>query len=204
MHKLRRVLSLFGVLGIAALLLSGCGATADTIEQAFNGVKATLTTYDQNGKLVDQVKGVSFRVATDEEFAQCDDDGTNCKNGSVILVSLGDRHMHLVGSTMILAEDGLNDITAKVPPEFRFENHDPGTPWLNDLLYKFENLWGGDSQTIMIRSQNGTPIKVYGGDEVQLNSTDVPQSTWFRVNGKTLFVYRADYMSVDNALYTPR
>jgi hypothetical protein len=101
---------------------------------------------------------------------------------------------------MILTQDGLVDITAQIPPEFRFSNSKPGTPWLNDLRYNFTRYWHGTAKTIMIRSQDGTPIKVYGGNDVQVLSTSVPKSTWFRVDGKTLFVYRCDYTVVDNSL----
>ncbi|HKX23677.1 MAG TPA: DUF5052 family protein [Candidatus Saccharimonadales bacterium] len=202
-----RIASL-GVVGTLVLaLVAGCGlfgAAADKFEQAFEGLSATMSTYNQYGQPVDEIHGKSFRVTRDEEFDSCNTDG--CKaDSSVLLISLGDAHIHHVGSTMILAEDGLTDITANLPKEFRFNNDQPGTPWINDIRYRFQQLWGGTSKTIMIRSQDGTPIKVYGGNEVQVLSTEVPKSTWFRIKGadgknRTLFVYRADYTAVDNKL----
>jgi hypothetical protein len=186
-----------------SVALTGCGmfgATADKFDQAFNGFKATMTTYNQYGQPVDQIKGSSFRVTRDSEFDTTDDKGNSNNDSSVLLISLANAHIHHVGSTMILAQDGLVDVTAQLPQEFRFANDKPGTPWINDIRYRFQQLWGGTAKTIMIRSQDGTPIKVYGGNEVQILSTDVPKSTWFRIDGKTLFVYRADYTVVDNSL----
>ena len=52
----------------------------------------------------------------------------------------------------------------------------------------------------MIRSQDGTPIAVFAGDNVEVFATDVPKSTWFRVDGKLLLVYRCDYTTYDTAL----
>jgi hypothetical protein len=196
----------FGV--IAAIVasiagLAGCGAAVDQFDQAFNGIKATMTTYNQTGQSVDEIKGASFRVSRDTEFDTKNDEGKSNNDSKVLLISLGDHHIGHVGSTLILAEDGLNDITAQIPPEFRFANSKPGTPWLNDLWYNLGRYWKGTAQTIMVRSQDGTPIKVYAGNDIQVLSTEVPSSTWFRIDGKTLFVYRADITRVDNALLPP-
>ncbi len=204
----RRIASLSFIVTLVAVLTTACwpfDKAADTFDQAFNGLHATLTTYNQAGQPVDEIKGSSFRVVRDEEFDTEDSNGNSQNDSSVLLISLGDAHIHHVGSTMILAEDGLTDITAQLPKEFHFANDRPGTPWINDIRYRFQQLWGGTAKTIMIRSQDGTPVKVYGGDEVQINKTDVPKSTWFRIKGKdgetrTLFVYRADYTVVDNSL----
>ena len=70
---------------------------------------------------------------------------------------------------------------------------------MNFLEYN-RNLWAGKAKTIMVRSQDGTPVAVYVGNEVEILATDVPKSTWFRVDGKYLFVYRADYTVYDNEL----
>jgi hypothetical protein len=188
------------VTGILIAVLAGCGATADTFDQALNGFSATMTTYNQQGQPVDEIKGSSFHLSRDTEFDTKNDKGESNNDSKVLLVSLGDHHIGHVGSTMIIAQDGLNDITAQIPPEFRFANNKPGTPWLNDLWYNFGRYWHGSAKTIMVRSQDGTPIKVYGGNDVQVLSTEVPSSTWFRIDGKSLFVYRADMTWVDNAL----
>jgi hypothetical protein len=189
---------------ILAVTLAGCGAfgaTSDSFEQAFSGFHATMTTYNQYGQPVDEIKGASFHVTRDSEFDTKDAKGNSNNDSSVLLISLGSAHIHHVGSTMILAQDGLVDVTAQLPQEFRFANDKPGTPWINDIRYRFQQLWGGTAKTIMIRSQDGTPVKVYGGNNVQILSTNVPKSTWFRIDGKTLFVYRADYTVVDNSLF---
>lgn len=187
----------------AMLTLTGCGLFGiggDKFDQAFTGIAATMQTYDQFGNPVDRVHGTSFRVSRDTEFDTSNSDGTSKNDSSVLLISLGKSHISHVGSTLLLAEDGVNDVTAQLPATVDFENSERGTPWLNDIHYRFQQLWKGAAKTLMIRSQNGTPIKVYAGNEVQVLSTDVPKSTWFRIDGKTLLVYRADYTVVDNKL----
>lgn len=73
-------------------------------------------------------------------------------------------------------------------------------PWLNDIRERFQNLWKGKAKTIMIRSQNGTPLAVYAGDAVEIFATDMPKTTVFRVDGQYLLVYRADYTAYDSDL----
>ena len=200
------ILSVLVAIGLTVGLTTACGTSAeDSWDQAFNGIRGTLRTYDVNGVPADEIKGTSFRISRDDEFDTTDSEGKSANDSSVLLVSLGSHHMHFVGSTTILVQDGLNDVTSQVPAQFRFTNRDSGTPWLNDLKYRFSRYWKNVAKTVVIKSQFGTPLAVYTGTEVQLKSTDVPKSTWFRIKGadgktRTLWVYRATYSVVDTAL----
>lgn len=199
-----RLISGAAILAVIAGLLVACGSAKDSFDQAFNGFAATMSTYKQDGTQIDEIHGASFHIAQDPEF-NTTTDGKSNNDSQVLLISLANAHAHHVSSTLIMAEDGLTDITAQLPEQFRFENNKPGTPWLNNLRYNLTRYWNGTSMTIMVRSQDGTPIKVYGGNNVQVMSTSVPKSTWFRIkcpDGKTrsLFVYRADMTYIDNSL----
>lgn len=201
MASMGKVFKGFVIAVVAAFALSSCAAFAafgEEINRAFKGVPATMKTYNQTGQLVDEVKGTSFRVSRDERFDTTDSAGTSKNDSAVLMVSLGDSHISHVGSTMVLAQDGL--VPVEVPATVSFANHEAGTPWINDLIEKHRNLWKGKGKTIMIRSQDGTPVEVYAGDQVEVFATDVPKSTWFRVDGKYLLVYRADYTVYDNDL----
>jgi hypothetical protein len=206
-NRRRRTATRVGVV-IAALVavavtLSGCGN--GQFSQSLSGISATLSTYDQQGHQVDQIHGESFDISRDSQFDTQNSDGTSNNDSEVLQISLGNSHIEHVGSSLILAQDGLIDVTAQVPSKFRFSNSDPGTPWLNNLHDSFTRYWHSSSKTIVIRSQSGAPIKVYAGNNVKPLSTDVPKSTYFRITGpdgkaRTLFVYRCDYTVVDNSL----
>jgi hypothetical protein len=173
----------------------------ESFDQAFNGVPATMSTYNQDGAIIDKVHGDSFQVTRNEEFDSTNTDGSSNEDSSVLRISLGDDHISHVGSSMVLAEDGLVDVTESFgSTQVAFDNAEPGTPWLNNLFANYESYWKGKSQTIMIRSQDGDPIAVFAGNDVKTSSTDVPKSTWFLVDGKTLLVYRCDYTVYDNNL----
>lgn len=188
---------------LSLALASGCALFeqfGEKITQAFSGVEATMTTYSAEGQRIDRVQGESFRISRDDRFDTSDSEGNSNNDSSVLLISLGDNHISHVGSTMILADSDLTEITDEAPETVDFTNADRGTPWLNDLRHRFGNLWQGKSKTIIIRSQLGHPVAVYAGDRVELFATDIPKATWFQVDGKQLLVYRADYTVYDNAL----
>lgn len=71
-------------------------------------------------------------------------------------------------STKLLAEDGLSDLSAvNGTAKVSLQNTQPGTPWLNDLIQKNRNPWAGKARTILIRSQDDTPVAVYAGNKVE-------------------------------------
>ncbi len=210
MFTLRRVRgAIFVALALViTAILSGCaafGAIGDSFEQALSGVPATMTTYTQGGEQIDEINGNSFRITRDTKFDTTNSEGITNSDSSVLLISLGDSIISHVGSSLILAEDGLTDLSDGFgSPYVSLQNTEPGTPWLNTLFEQYQNLWQGSSKTILIRSQDGTPIAIFAGNTVEPLATDVPKSTWFRIDGRTLIVYRCDYTVYDNALLGAR
>lgn len=190
---------------VLSLIASGCAAGSMSFEdfnRAWNGIPATITTYDQNGDLIDHVHGRSLQVSLDDRFdvVSVNSDGTTTSSpGDVMLISIGKSHISHVGSTMIWAEDGVTAV-AGADTRVDISNTEQGTPWLNNLFEYNRNLWKGKAKTLLIRSQDGKPIAVYAAKEVEVVGTAVPKSTMFRLDGKRLFVYRADYTMYDTDL----
>lgn len=190
---------------LAAAFLSSCAAVSTSFEdfaRAWSGIPATMTTYDQAGNLIDRVSGRSFEISLDERFEEVSvgSDGDIIRSpGDVLLISVGGSHISHVGSTMIIAEDGLAPV-AGANTTISLTNTEAGTPWLNNLLEYNRNLWQGKGKTILIRSQDGQPIAVFAADQVEVAGTEVPKSTMLRLDGRRLWVYRADYTMYDNEL----
>lgn len=185
--------------------LASCASVSMTFEDLardWNGIPATMMTFDQQGNQIDEIHGESFQFALDARFEEVsvNSDGTiTTSPGSVLLISVGDSHINHVGSSLLLQEDGITAI-AGADTSVNIENSEPGTPWLNNLREYNRNLWEGKGKTIMIRSQDGLPIAVYAADQVEIQGTAVPSSTMFRLDGKRLLAYRVDYTIIDNDL----
>ncbi|MDR0488953.1 MAG: DUF5052 family protein [Propionibacteriaceae bacterium] len=183
------------------MTLTSCALFETRIEQfdqAWTGVRATMYTYAFDGTPMDRVKGTSFRVARDKKFDETTVSG-DVKKGSVIMISLGKDHISHVGSTLVLEQDGLERL-AGGDEKIDVTNTNPGIPWLNDLVENWRNNTRGKAKIVFIKSQSSVPIAVYAGDHVEIMATDIPNSTWFRIDGKYLFVYRCEFTVYDAKL----
>lgn len=193
--------SIFLLVGIITIVvLQGCNGidqSWDNIASAFKGRSATIQTYDEESQLIDQVKGASIDIKRDKSF----DSSLDSKDSGVMKISVGEHMIHHVGSSLIMYEDGLYDVMTKKNARVKIENYEKGTPLLNYFVHDFKNYFGrGASKVIMIRSQNGSPLAIFSGENISLFDTEIPKSTGFRIDGKYLFVYRCDYTVYDTAL----
>lgn len=75
-------------------------------EQSFSGLEMTINTYDEESQAIDKIIGKSIKIERDSKF----DTNSGTNNSSVIQVTIGDKELHHVGSSMIVAENGLNNV----------------------------------------------------------------------------------------------
>ncbi len=190
-------------LAVLVGLLSSCALVSkdvDNLVALMKGRSATIVTYNVYAQQLDRVHGTSVDIHRDGTFDSTNADGTTNADSSVLAISVGNNNMTHVGSTMIMAQDGIVDITGQLPATVDLNNTEHGTPLLNYLRQQFRNTWKGTSRTVLVRSQNGSPIAIFGGNEVEYYATDIPKSTLLRIDGKYLLIYRSDYTIYDNIL----
>lgn len=197
----KRVALTLGLVIVSVFLsAAACSKTIDNLAALMKGRQATIITYDTFAQRLDRIHGASVNITRDENFDTYTADGKSNADSSVLMVSIGGGVMTHVGSTLLMIEDGLTDITDQLPPTVDLQSLERGTPVLNYLRQNFRNFWGGTSRTILIRSQSGFPIGIFGGNKVEYYPTNVPKSTLLRIDGKYLLVYRSDYSIYDNKL----
>nr|WP_188367911.1 DUF5052 family protein [Enterococcus alcedinis] len=191
---------LFGVtLSIFAVSLAGCQDIRmwfKGFEESFKGLEMTIQTYDESSQVIDKITGKSILIERDATF----DTNEESKDSSVIKISVGSKEMHHVGSSMIIAETGLENIFDDYTKTVDTTNMQRGIPILNSMINEKRNAFDGKKKVVLIRSQNGTPLATYAGDHVSLYKTDVPKSTGLLIDGEYLFIYRCDYTIYDLAL----
>jgi hypothetical protein len=202
MLKKRKMFVLIGAITLMAGLLSGCSAahmTAKQLESAFAGISVNIRTFDEESQVIDNVNGESVMVERDTTFDTSTSEGSN-KDSSVLKITIGEHEMHHVGSSLVMAEDGLYDIFGEYAKTVDINNTDRSIPIINSIVNSFKNVTSGKEKTILIRSQNGTPLATYVGNKVSIFSVDIPKTTAFLVDNKVLLVYRCDYTVYDTAL----
>lgn len=112
---------------------------------------------------------------------------------SVVTVIIDGREVESCGSTMIFAKDGLE-------PEVDFKAPEIITSTASGIVNRYRNLFG-KSRVVVIQSQLGDPICAYSGNEVYWKvCDDLPKTTKLMVDGKALYIHRANFQIIDKAL----
>ena len=69
-----------------------------------------------------------------------------------------------------------------------------------NIINKYKNYFG-KSRVVVIKSQLGQPITAYSGDEVYWSvPKKLPKMTKLMIDGKALYIHRANYQIIDTSL----
>ncbi|MBO0420531.1 DUF5052 family protein [Vagococcus fluvialis] len=203
MKKISKLLKTLPVLVLLTVSLSGCTDLLNwgkDFKQDFKGLNMVIQTYDNDSQLIDSIKGKSVKIEKDTTFDRKDSEGETRKESKVLSITVGGENMTHVGSSLIAYEDGMTNVFEEYAKTVKIDNQNKSVPMLNSMVNEFQNDFTGKSKTILIRSQNGSPLATFTGDSIRMSDTDVPSSTNFLIDGKRLFVYRCDYTVYDNKL----
>jgi hypothetical protein len=203
MKKISKLLKTLPVLVLLTVLLSGCTDLLNwgkDFKQDFKGLDMVIQTYDNDSQLIDSIKGKSVKIEKDTTFDRKDSEGETRKESKVLSITVGGENMTHVGSSLIAYEDGMTNVFEEYAKTVKIDSQNKSVPMLNSMVNEFQNDFTGKSKTILIRSQNGSPLATFTGDSIRMSDTDVPSSTNFLIDGKRLFVYRCDYTVYDNKL----
>ena len=72
--------------------------------------------------------------------------------------------------------------------------------YIAGIVNEYRNYFG-KSRVVVIKSQLGQPIVAYSGDEVFWKiPKDLPKMTKLMIDGKALYIHRANFQIIDTAL----
>ena len=200
-----------GVVVCATLVctMTSCAA----LDSAVNDLKGDLVgnsymieTYDNYGNRVLTTSGDKINIEGNSvETTSYDSDGntiTGSELSSVITINIDGKEIQSCGDTCIFEEKGLN---AEV--DFQQENIQSTTngsisdnTYITGIVNKYKNMFG-KSRVVVIKSQLGQPITAYSGDEVYWEiPEDLPKMTKLMIDGKALYIHRANFQIIDKAL----
>lgn len=182
---------------VSVVFLAGCQMIDNLfldIREEVTGISGTIQTYDEESRIIDQIKGKSVAFSANNEFA--DEYG----NGSVLDVTVSGKQVTHVGSTLLFYEDGLTNIFDEFAEKVDIETMDRAVPLVNRMVNEFKNTYFGTDKVILIRSQSGNPLATFVGDNVSITSMEVDKMTKITIDGKRIYIYRADYTIYDTSL----
>lgn len=204
----KRIIS---ILAIMALLLSLSGCSM--LESAVNDIKGNLVgngydiyTYDNYGDLVLTTSGDKISISGNKtETTSYDSDGsiiTNHEMSSVITITIDGDEIQSCGDTCIFEQDGLDaevDFTQEVIDSQTDGSFDENTA-IARFVNQYKNMFG-KSRVVVVKSQLGQPITAYSGDDVYWEiPDDLPKMTKLMIDGKALYIHRANFQIIDKTL----
>ena len=184
-------------------LLSGCSALESQIKDLKGeliGNSFDISIYDNFGNNTLNISGDKVQVdANTVKVKSVDSEGdwtTTYEMSSVLSNTIDGDNMEQVGNTVIYAERGLNKITDFELPA-NIEKSCSTINLLDRNINDIKNLIG-TPKVVVISSQLGVPIAVYGGEKVYYEiPDDLPKMTKLIVDGKALYIHRANYIIID-------
>lgn len=194
---------------ILVVVLTGCsklGSIINEIHGSLIGNNYTVYTYDNYGNQTLKTSGKKISITGNKiETVSYDSDGravTGYDLSSVITITIDGKEIESCGDTCVFVQNGLE-------PEVDFsldEVNSNGGNGITDnaalarVLNRYKNDFG-KSRVVVIKSQLGQPIAAFSGDNVYWEiPDDLPKMTKLMVDGKALYIHRANYQIIDKDL----
>lgn len=203
------------ILALVMLLsLSGCGIDIASWNSGLNDIKGQLTGvsfecqfYDNYGELFLTASGEKIGLTgnTVKESTINSSDGSTSLEyslSSVVTINIDGKQIQSCGDTVIFAETGL-----KPDAEFQLSDINSASSgaldentFFSGIVNEYKNYFG-KPQVVVIQSQLGVPICAYSGEDVYWEvREDLPKTTKLMIDGKALYIHRANFQIIDRDL----
>ena len=194
---------------VLLFFLTGCGKLGSVINDIHGsliGNNYTIYTYDNYGDQTLKTSGKKISITGNKtKNISYDSDGkatTGYDLSSVITITIDGKEIESCGDTCIFVQKGL-------VPEVDFSSEEIDSSGSNGItdnaaiarkLNRDKNDFG-KSRVVVIKSQLGQPIAAFSGDDVYWEiPDDLPKMTKLMVDGKALYIHRANYQIIDKDL----
>lgn len=186
-----------------SLMLTGCSWISSKIHEfkgSLIGNSYTIDTFDNFGRKVMTTSG--SRVNVSGNYVNSTEDSKGDLT-SVLTVNIDGEQMIASGDTMVFFEKGLE-------PEYDWSiqqidgNGSPLDVTDNTLisgkLNAIRNNFG-KPRVVVIESQLGLPVYAFSGNKVYWEiPDDLPKFTRITIDGRSLYIHRANFQIIDLAL----
>lgn len=205
---------ILNIILIFTISLSFTGCEIASFDSSINDIKGKLVGnsfecqfYDNYGEkfLTASGKKIGMTGNIIEEAAINSSDGTSSTEyslSSVVTINIDGKQIQSCGDTIIFEEKGL-----KPDAEFELNDIESSTGGnisentiISGLVNEYKNFFG-KAQVVVIQSQLGVPICAYSGEDVYWEvREDLPKTTKLMIDGKALYIHRANFQIIDKDL----
>lgn len=211
MRKKSKIIKMIAALSLTATLFTGCSIAGLTnkISELSGNIKGNTYEcqfYSNSGELFMTAEGenINMRPNIVEEYSYSGDSWMITETmSSVITITIDGKQMESCGSTILFIEEGLlPDV------EFDTEKVDVSSEAdsigdmavVAETVNKYKNYFGKPT-VVVIQSQLGDPICAFSGEDVYWEvSENLPKTTKLMIDGKALYIHRANFQIIDKGL----
>lgn len=197
------------IISLVAGTLTGCefmNSKVQSMKGSISGNEYIASFYSNNGEKFMTMHGerIDLSPNTVKEYDYVDG-GYNKVLSSVVTITIDGKEVENCGSTAIFAEEGLKpDVDFTMDNIKNINSSSDGSvgksTFVAGIVNKYKNMFG-KSRVVVIQSQLGDPICAYSGDSVYYEvCEDLPKTTKLSVDGKALYIHRANFQIIDTSL----
>lgn len=198
MKRIGKWIALLLCLTVLVMSISGCAALGAYISK----LKGELFGNDYKIQQFDDFGNLVFTVYGDKVTMDCELD-ENGEISSYVDITIDGQSWKHVGSTLVFAQNGVDMITDFQLPE-GLENEGGGTGLMSAdrVINEYANLFG-KKLVVIVSSQNGTPIGLFQGNNCYTEIPgDLPKTTLISIDGKLVYVHRANVDIIPASMFT--
>ena len=207
----QRLALVISAMALAVIVLGASGCAA--VSNFFNNVKGdlignsyTISAYDNEGNRTLEMSGDKVSLSGNKVSSSSSSDGETISTlSSVVTVTIDGKEVESCGDTLIFEGDGLTPVVDFATERLQnIESSTDGGISENTLLARPLNAWEtafGKKRVCVIKSQDGTFLTAYAGDEITWDiPDDLPKTTKLLIDGKPLYIHRANFQIIDAEL----
>ena len=192
---------------LSLFVFSGCAKLASAINDikgSLIGNQYTIYTYDNFGNLVLETSGKKIDIAGNPvKNTSYDENGkviTGYELSSVITITIDGNEIESCGDTCIFVQKGLTPDVDFTTETIQSSGSVLDITSLSAKLNQYKNKFG-KARVVVIKSQLGNPIAAFSGDSVYWEiPEDLPKMTKLMIDGKALYIHRANFQIIDKEL----
>ena len=208
MKRIKKVLAIAAIVMLMAGV-AGCARLQSGIHDLHGSIVGNeynidifdnigVRTLRSHGKKID----IDNNIVEERSYASATDEWYSTKTlSSVITITIDGKQLISCGDTCVFYDKRLT-------PEYEFylddiDSNSSGildSTLISGRVHSITNEFG-KPMVVVIKSQMGAPIYAFSGDKVYWEiEDDLPRFTKLMIDGKALYIHRANFQIVDKAL----
>ena len=211
MKRNKKILVVVAVVLVIASVVVGCswagfGSALNSLTGSIKGNTYACEFYSNSGELFMTAEGTNINLSSNivEEYTYADDMWMITETmSSVITITIDGKQMESCGSTILFIEEGLEPDVEFDATNLSIESSANGIGDMTiiaETVNRYKNYFGKGT-VVLIQSQLGDPICAFSGDDVYWEvSENLPKTTKLMIDGKALYIHRANFQIIDKDL----